>query len=159
VTRRLARLGAVAAVTVVPALQGEVEVVRGSTVTLRGPQGQRVDVDVGAIHVGADRLLLPGRQVSLLGIVAGDDGRLSARGIALEYGGRGALSPRNGAAASPPTSRRSPIPVPSPAAPAPAAPPAPVPAQPGQGPAEAPPVIVAPPPEPTLGPGPAPTPR
>ena len=106
------------AVTVVPVLEGEVEVLRGSTVTLRGPQGQRVDVDVGAIHVGADRLLLPGRRVSLLGVVAGEDGRLVAQGIALEYGPPTVLSPRDGgAAASPPSARPAPSPVPSPAAP------------------------------------------
>ena len=158
---RLARIAAVLAVTVVPVLEGEVEVLRGSTVTLRGPQGQRVDVDVGAIHVGADRLLLPGRRVSLLGIVAGEAGQLAAQGIALDYGGPLVLSPRDGGpAASPPTARPSPSPVPSPAAPAPAPPPAaPGVAPQSPSPVEAPPPVVVPSPEPTLGPGPAPTPR
>jgi pyruvate dehydrogenase E2 component (dihydrolipoamide acetyltransferase) len=159
VTRRLARFAAVLAATVVPALEGEVEVLRGTTVTLRGPQGQRVDVDVGAIHVGADRLLLPGRRVSLLGVVAEGDGRLIAQGISLEYGGPLMLSPREGgAAASPPTARPSPSPVPSPVAPAPVAPAPAAPAPTAPVPAEPPPIVV-PAPEPTLGPGPAPTPR
>src|SRR5688500_6725590 len=139
VAGRLARIAAVLAVTVVPALEGEVEVLRGSTVTLRGPQGQRVDVDVGAIHVGADRLLLPGRRVSLLGVVAEADGRLVAQGIAVEYGPPAVLSPRDGgAAASPPTARPAPSPVPSPAAPPPpsSGPPPRGPAPPGPGPAE-----------------------
>ena len=163
---RLARFAAVLAVTVVPALEGEVEVLRGSMVTLRGPQGQRVDVDVGAIHVGADRLLLPGRRVSLLGVVAEADGRLVAQGIAVEYGPPAVLSPRDGAAASPPTARPAPSPVPSPAAPPPplgppppSGPPPRGPAPPGPGPAEPAPAEVVPSPEPTLGPGPAPTPR
>jgi hypothetical protein len=149
---RLARVGALAAVTLVPALHGEVEAVRGSVVTLRGPEGQRVDVDVGAIHAGADRLLLPGRRVSLLGVVAGDDGRLAAQGIALEYTPATTHAPRDGApAASPPTARPSPSPVPAPAAPEPSPPGAP---------AAEPPVGAGPTPrEPTLGPGPAPTPR
>jgi 2-oxoglutarate dehydrogenase E2 component (dihydrolipoamide succinyltransferase) len=152
---RPGRAAALLAVTLAPVLHGEVEAVRGSTVTLRGPQGQRVDVDVGAIHAGADRLLLPGRRVSLLGVVARDDGRLAAQGIAVEYGAPAVLVPRDGApAASPPGARPSPVPVPAPAAAPPAAP-APVP----QAPAETPPGIVTPPQEPTLGPGAAPTPR
>jgi hypothetical protein len=175
VTGRLARFVVLLGVTVVPVLEGEVEALRGSTVTLRGPQGQRVDVDVGAIHVGADRLLLPGRRVSLLGVVAGDDGRLSAQGIALEYGAPALLGPReNAPAASPPIIRPSPSPVPAPAAPAPAPspqlppqtiiPPQGVPQQgappPGPAPTESPGGVVGPPAEePTLGPGPAPTPR
>ena len=150
---RLPALAAVVAATVVPVLEGEVELVRGSTVTLRGPQGQRVDVEVGAIHVGAERLLLPGRQVSLLGIVVQDDGRLRAQGIAVEYGGRTPLSPReSGPAASPPTARRSPSPVPSPAAPLSPLPPPSTPSQ-APAPVETPPAVGAPPPEP--GPGPA----
>jgi hypothetical protein len=161
VAGRLARIAAVLAVTVVPALEGEVEVLRGSTVTLRGPQGQRVDVDVGAIHVGADRLLLPGRRVSLLGVVAEADGRLVAQGIAVEYGPPAVLSPRDGgAAASPASARPAPSPVPSPAGPPP--PPGPPPRGPGPeggAPAEPAPAEVVPAPEPTLGPGPAPTPR
>jgi hypothetical protein len=149
----LARAGALVAATVVPVLQGEVEAVRGSTVTLQGPQGQRVDVDVGTVHPGAERLLLPGRRVSLLGVVAHDDGRVTAQGIALEYAAPVVHSPRETpAAASPPTARPSPSPVPAPSSPASPPPPA-------SPPAEPPPAVVAPPQEPTLGPLPAPTPR
>lgn len=149
--RGLPHLTAALAVTVAPLLQGEVELVRGTTVTLRGPQGQRVDVDVGAIHAGAERLLLPGRQVSLLGIVAREDGALVAHGIGLDYAGRSLPPLPRVPSVSPPAARPSPSPVPSPAAPA-TPPPAAVPVEP-------PPGVVPPPQEPTLGPGPAPTPR
>lgn len=66
-------------------IQGWVERVEGSHVTLRAPDGLPVTVDMSEMTPGAVSALTPGRLVGLT-VVAQPDGSLAAQAVAFEYG-------------------------------------------------------------------------